>query len=376
MVQHLHHTGRAGQRTGEHQKHVGDHHQRVHDLQHITQKAGEFAHLHTPRNDHITAEPEQQRHRRIHGELEGGQVHHRIMEGALAGLHQAAVYPLELLLLILAPHEGLYRPDGGQILLHDHIHPVHSRLQPAVHGRHLIYDKGQHRRQHRHAAQKDQAQPGVHEEGQPHAHDQHGGTAHHGPQPAAHRILQYRDVGGHAGDQRGCLEPVQIREGILLDFLVLLLTQNRAETTGCPGHVTGIEHAGHQREQGAHPHLHAFDEDVIHIPVGHAHVDGVSHNHRNEHFQAGFQHHKQHCQNKFLFIAAQMRENTLQLFHSQLLLFLIYRGTKRPPGQIPVRPESPRGILSLGDQPSLLTFISVGLGIPGTEPVLLYCQIS
>ena len=45
FIQHFADTVRAGQGARKQQKHIGNHHQRVHNLHHITQEPGEIAHL-------------------------------------------------------------------------------------------------------------------------------------------------------------------------------------------------------------------------------------------------------------------------------------------------------------------------------------------
>ena len=45
LVQHLDDAVGAGQGAGQQQKHIGDHHKGVHDLEHVAQKARQLAHL-------------------------------------------------------------------------------------------------------------------------------------------------------------------------------------------------------------------------------------------------------------------------------------------------------------------------------------------
>ena len=58
-------------------------------------------------------------------------------------------------------------------------------------------DAPQNRRTH----QKHQGQPGIHPEGEAHAHDQHDGTAHQWAVTAIDRVLEHGHIGGHAGYQ-------------------------------------------------------------------------------------------------------------------------------------------------------------------------------
>ena len=191
----------AGQGTGEQQEHVGNEHHGVHHLEHIAEKASELPHLEAAIEHHVSAEPHDEHNGGIHDQLEHRQVEHGEAEGPLAGLHELRVDPLKLLLLVLPADKRLDRPDGGEALLHHVVQPVHRLLEPTVHGGHPAHYDKEDAPQNRRTHQKHQGQPGIHPEGEAHAHDQHDGTAHQWAVTAIDRVLEHGHIGGHAGYQ-------------------------------------------------------------------------------------------------------------------------------------------------------------------------------
>ena len=201
LVQHLADAAGAGQGTGEQQEHVGNEHHGVHHLEHIAEKASELPHLEAAIEHHVSAEPHDEHNGGIHDQLEHRQVEHGEAEGPLAGLHELRVDPLKLLLLVLPADKRLDRPDGGEALLHHVVQPVHRLLEPTVHGGHPAHYDKEDAPQNRRTHQKHQGQPGIHPEGEAHAHDQHDGTAHQWAVTAIDRVLEHGHIGGHAGYQ-------------------------------------------------------------------------------------------------------------------------------------------------------------------------------
>ena len=317
LVQHLGDAAGAGQGAGEEQKHVGDHHQRIHDLEHIAEHPRQVSHLEGTRQDHVAPEPQDEHRGGVHGQLEGGQVEHRDAEGLLAGLGELVVDSGELLLLILPPDKGLYRPDGGQPLLHHVVQPVHHSLEAAVHRGHLAHDGKEDESQHGGAHQEDHRQAGVHPQGQANAHHQHHRPPDQGPQAAVDSVLQNGDVGGHAGDQRAGLKAVQVGEGKLLHPLELGLPHPGAPAVGRPGGKAGVQQAGDQGEQGAYRHLHALVDDERHIPLCHADVDDIRHEHGDEQLKGGLHQHQQAPQDHVPPVGAQIGQQPLQLVHGR-----------------------------------------------------------
>ena len=227
LLQHLTDAACGGQRPGQQQKDVGNHHHRVHDLKDIAQKAGQVAHLQLGGEHHVAAEPHDQHHRHIHGQLKGREIEHRVVKGGLAGVHQQGVDLLEFFHLILAADKRLHRADGGQALLHDVVELIHRALQDGVHRRDLAQDEKENHTQHRRADQKDHRQLRVHPEREPHAHNQHHRAAHHRAETAVDGVLQ-------------------------------CLADAGAPAIGGAGGKARVQKPGDQRKQGAKPHLHAL----------------------------------------------------------------------------------------------------------------------
>ena len=69
-------------------------------------------------------------------------------------------------LFIGFPYVSLYRPDGVEVFLNHAVYFVHRGLKPAVHGSGFADDEKQDASQNRHAHQKHQSQPDIHEESQ------------------------------------------------------------------------------------------------------------------------------------------------------------------------------------------------------------------
>ena len=292
LVQHRGDAVGAGQRAGHQQKDVGDHHQGVHHLQHIAQKAGQAAHRQAALQDHVASEPEDGHHRGVHGQLEGRQVEHGGAEGGQADAHQLGVDLLEFFFLVVAPDKGFHRPDGGQAFLHHRVQVIHSLLQPGVHGGDPPYDEEQDDAQHRRADKKDHGQGGAHVKGKGHPQHQHGRPAHHGPEPAVDGVLDHGDVGGHPGDEGRSLEVVQVAEGVMLHLGVFGLADARAEPVGGAGRVPGVQQPGDEGQHRADGHFHAGPHDLPHVPVGNALVDDVAHQDGDHHLKGALDHHQ------------------------------------------------------------------------------------
>ena len=166
LLQYLCNAMGTGQRSGEQQEHIGDHHEGVHHLEHIAEKAGQLPHLETAPQDHAASKPQNEHDGSIHRELEGWQIKHRKVEGPLTCGHQLLIDRLELLLLILPPHKSFYRPDGGKSLLNHIVQLIHGLLESAIHGRYFTHHKEEDERQNGGSHHKNQGQPGIHPEGQ------------------------------------------------------------------------------------------------------------------------------------------------------------------------------------------------------------------
>ena len=215
------------------------------------------------------------------------------MEGTLAGFHQLFIDAAELLLLVLPPNKSLYRPDGGEALLHHIVELVHGLLKPPIHGGHLTHYKKEDQSQNGSAHHKNEGQPGIHPEGQTQAHYQHHRAAHQRPQAAVDGVLKHRHIGGHTGNQRGTFKFIQIGKPIALDPLVLGFSDISSPAVGRPGCKTGIQQTGHQSQQRTHPHLNSLPYNIMQVLVLHTHINQVGHQHRNHKLKGCLNQHQQ-----------------------------------------------------------------------------------
>ena len=69
FLQHLGDAVGTGQRAGQQQKHIGEHNEGIHDLEHIAQESGELPHQQSSIQNHVSAEPHNQHHGSVHGQL-------------------------------------------------------------------------------------------------------------------------------------------------------------------------------------------------------------------------------------------------------------------------------------------------------------------
>ena len=322
LLEHLHDPSRAGQRTRQQQKDIGDHHERVHDLHDIAQDAGQLSDLHGAREDQMPAKPQDGDAGGIHGQLKGRQIQYGVMERVLRCLHQLMIDRVEFLFFIFAAHEGLDGADGRQVFLHDGIHPVDRLLQQRIHRRDLAHDQKQDDPQQRRADDEHECQFAIDHERHRDAQHEHDRTAHHRPQTGADDVLHDIDIARHARDQRCVFEMVEIGKGICLDRRELPLTQLGRKPIGRNGRIARIQQAGDQGEQRTAAHLHALHEDVVHIMRGHADIDHIGHDHRDDHLKGAFHDDEQRREHERATVWLHARKDLAQITHLAHPLFL------------------------------------------------------
>lgn len=201
LLQHLPDAPGTGQRAGEHQKDIGDEHERVHDLQHIAEKCGEIAHAHAAHQDKFAAVPHNEHNDGVHDGLEGGQIQDSQPKGTVADSHKLLVDLIKLFRLKPAPDKGLDGPDGGQALLYLPVQMIYGLLLATVERADPVHDKRQKHAQYRRADDKYQRQPRIEKERQAHPHEEHDRTADQRTQSGIYRVLHDGDVGGQACDK-------------------------------------------------------------------------------------------------------------------------------------------------------------------------------
>ena len=229
FIEHLCDTAHTRESAREQQKHVGNHHERVHDQQHVAHKARERAHAQATFDDHAAANPQDRERSHIHRELEHRQVEHGGAEGLGRRAGEFGIDGVELVALVLGAHVSLHGAHGGKVLLHHAVEVVHRGLELAVERAHAHGNDTEHDGEHRQNYGKDRRELARECKSVDEAHDQIYRPAHHGAEAVTYGVLNNGDVGGHASDQRARLVFIEIAEGEGLDLAVLRGAQVGAE---------------------------------------------------------------------------------------------------------------------------------------------------
>ena len=258
LVNHARNALYAGERAREQQKHVGDHHERVHDQQHVAHKARERAHAQLAGDNHAPADPQDGDGGHIHRQLKHRQVKHGVAEGLRRRVRELGIDGVELGLLVLGAHIRLDGAHGGEVLLHHAVEVVHRGLQLAVERAHAVGDDAQHNRQYGQDDREDRGKRARQHQGIDQADDERHRSAHHGTKAVADGVLDDGDVGGHAGDKRAGVVVVQVAKGERLDLAILGLTQVGAQARSYASGCAGIAQAQYQRKRRTHQHARAL----------------------------------------------------------------------------------------------------------------------
>ena len=131
LIEHLCDTAHTRESAREQQKHVGNHHERVHDQQHVAHKARERAHAQATFDDHAAANPQDRERSHVHRELEHRQVEHSVAKGLGRRAGELGIDGVELVALVLGAHVSLYGAHGGKVLLYHAVEVVHRGLELA-----------------------------------------------------------------------------------------------------------------------------------------------------------------------------------------------------------------------------------------------------
>ena len=188
---------------------------------------------------------------------------------------------VDLALLLI---KGAHHAHAGQILAGQAQHPI----QPGLHG--LVQRSGDHHHaEHHHAEQrdgdhKDHRRPGVDRKGHDHGAQHHKGAAQEQAQKQVEPALHLIDIAGHAGDEGGRGEAVDVREGELLYLIKEALAQVGAEALAGKGGVFGGEHAEGHGQQGEGQHDRSQPEDIGRIPGGDGDVHDLCHDQWQDQF--------------------------------------------------------------------------------------------
>ena len=316
LIEHLCDTAHTRESAREQQKHVGNHHERVHDQQHITHKARERAHAQATFDDHAAANPQNRERSHVHRELEHRQVEHSGAEGLGRRAGELGIDGVELVALVLGAHVSLHGAHGGKVLLHHAVKVVHRGLELAVERTDAIGDNAQYDRQHRQDDRENGGERARQHQRIDQADDKRHGTAHHGTKTVADGVLNHGDVGGHACDKRAGVVVVQIAKSERLDLAILGLAQVSAQPRGNAGGRARITQAKYQRTCGAYQHIRALQQHVVDVARGHAYIDDICHDDRDKQLERRLGRHKEHAEYGIAAVCPQIGKQNLEIAHA------------------------------------------------------------
>ena len=316
FVEHPRDALHAGKCACEQQKHVGNHHERVHDQQHVAHKARERAHAQATFDDHAAANPQNRERSHVHRELEHRQVEHGVAKGLRRGARKLGIDGIELGLLVLGTHVRLDGAHGGEVLLHHTVEMVHRGLQLAVKRTDAIGDNAQYDRQHRQDDREYRSKRTRQHQRIDQADDERHGAAHHGAKAVADGVLDDGDIGGHARDERAGIVVVQIAKGERLNLAILRLAQVSAQPRGNAGRRARIAQAKYQRKCSAYQHIRALQQHIVDVARGHAHVDDICHDDRDKQLERRLGRHKEHAEHGIAAVCPQIGKQNLEIAHA------------------------------------------------------------
>ena len=225
LIEHLGDTAHTRKSAREQQKHVGNHHERIHDQQHVAHKARERAHAQLAGENHAAANPQDRERSHVHRQLKHRQVEHRAAKGLCRSAGELGIDGVELGLLVLGTHIRLDGTHGGEVFLYHAVEVVHRGLELAVERTDAIGDGAQYDCQHGQDDRKDGGERARQHQRVDKADDKRHRAAHHRAKAVAHSILDNGDVRGHAGDERAGVVVVQVTKSERLNLFVLGLAQ-------------------------------------------------------------------------------------------------------------------------------------------------------
>ena len=254
LREHFPDTPDTGHGHADHHHHHGQHHQ-AHEQGHdVAEQAGEVAGGHIPGHNELRAQPRGGENAEVHRQHHGGVVEGQQALGLDEHLIQVAGGLGELAVLVALPHEGLHHTDGGDVLLDAGVEVVVLLEHPVEDVQSHHHDGTQHYHQEHHRKKEHLAGGGTDEQAHGEAeHKQHGGphrhTNHH------HKgVLHVGDVGGHAGDQSGDAELVDVGKGKGLNARIDGLSEIGGQSGGRAGGVLTSQSAKQQAHQSQHHH--------------------------------------------------------------------------------------------------------------------------
>ena len=237
---------------GEHHIDHGDHHQRHEHLNAVGEHGGELADVDgraAIRDDELRADEEHEHHIEVHAQL-----HERGVERDHAlGVREVAADVVacggELFRLVALTREALHHAHRAHVFLHGFVELIVLAEHRAERGHGLARDEEQPDDQHRHDDHKGQRESSAHNERHDDGEDHHQRRADRDADAHHVRHLHILNVGGHARDERGGRELVDVLERKALH----LGEEVMAHVFGKAGRRLG---AGKARRAAAHERDH------------------------------------------------------------------------------------------------------------------------
>ena len=247
LVDDLGDTGRAGRALGELDEDHRQHHERGQDRHDVTEQRGELARGQASFHDEMRAPPTQGDDARVHDE-----VHHRTVQGhqrLRLDVHriEAEGGLVELGHLVVLPHEGLHHADRIHVLLHHAVQGIDLQEDLLEQFRRAGDQYGEEHAQDEHRHEEDDAQSLMDQETHPQRRNHVQRRAERNPEQHLERALDGGHVRGHARDQAGRGELVDVGEGEALDVFI----HREPQVRGQAGAAVSGEPPGQDAEQQA-----------------------------------------------------------------------------------------------------------------------------
>ena len=263
--------------TGE-DEHTVEGHDAVDDHGEVGQEGQNDTGLHLTSVDAVSAQHHNQHQTHVQAHLHSGAGDGHDDTGLQIALGHAAVALLKARFLIAALAQGLHHADAGDILAHDTHHIVQSLLHDGVQGDTVPGDADDAGDENgRHDAQN-AGQSGIHGQCHRNAADEHNGLADTHAEDGADKVLDIIGVGGHAGDEGGQSQIVDLVAAELLgadkQVLTHLLNAVFRHLDG-QGIAKDVAPAHHHRRQD---HQNAPEDHGSEVPLRHHVVDNVLQN--------------------------------------------------------------------------------------------------
>ena len=271
FAQHLYNALGRFHGHGDHDKHHGKRHQAHQNLEAVGEDGRHLAHGHLGApagDDNIRAEREHKGHACIDAELHQGVVEGHDALGA--GEIPADVFRRggKLLFLILFPHIAFYHAHSLHIFLHRIVQRIVFAEHPAENGRGRADNQHQANTQQRNGDQENHGQAPAHGKAHNKGKNEHQRPADCHTDDHHERHLHVHHVRGHAGNQAGHRELVDVLERVILNTVKHIPAQVACKTGGRRGAGVAGCHAEYQGQNGQNQQLNAVVYNDIHAAAG------------------------------------------------------------------------------------------------------------